>query len=772
MSPSRVAPPADLEGVAAHMRPRQGVVFVRRPHPAALLTALVSVVALLSGSVTAAAAVASAPITALTLQGQGGWLINHGNAVFTPPGRFEVQRDAGTLDHVLVFAGVEGDGADLTLMAPPNAPHLVVGQSYTIGAYPNNDLARLTLSYKHSGCGTPTGTFDVVGLTRDGAGLLTSLAVDYSLTKCDSTLSNVRGSLRWNSDVAFRHTTTTGFTAPGTVAGYTAQGSITVTNTGSVPQTYGATERPGGQQPNEAPVTIGQDGCTGTTLAPGASCQVAVSIPSDGTHHFQGYLRTPDQSAWGASYTWVTMFAVAAPAVPVVTATPRRGDVQLSTTTWSSAYRVLRSTAGGAETEVAHDVPMPWTDTNVVEGTSYTYRVRAVTSGVASEPSLPVTSGPLHVPVGAEGEFVPIDPVRVLDTRLGVGGHAGPIGPGQTITFDPAAHGDIPSSGVSAVLLNVTGTEPTAATHLRVWPAGDPVPDTSSVNLARGQSRPNQVVVPVGQDGRIAIYNAVGSTHAIVDVQGFYSDAGGEQGGGYHPAGPWRVFDTRTDADAPALAPYEELWIPLNVSGSNRGEVTAVDVNLTITEPTRAGHLIAWAGDTDAPVVSNANFVPGQTVANHAVVPVSYDEFGSPGIAFRNGSNGTVHLIVDLQGWYDDGVRTDGLRFAPTTTSRVADTRTGPGRLADSQTLVVPASDLPPAVAHVVNLTATGSVGPGHLIAWSGDGALPSTSAVNFVAGEDSPNLATLRTAANGQIAVTARSTSVFVIVDDLGVFY
>ena len=81
--------------------------------------------------------------------------------------------------------------------------------------------------------------------------------------------------------------------------------------------------------------------------------------------------------------------------------------------------------------------------------------------------------------------------------------------------------------------------------------------------------------------------------------------------------------------------------------------VTAVDVNLTVTEPTTSGHITAWPGDLDPPCVSNVNFAPGQTVANHAVVPVSFDEERQPYIAVRN-SNGDTHLIVDVQGWYDD----------------------------------------------------------------------------------------------------------------------
>ena len=255
-----------------------------------------------------------------------------------------------------------------------------------------------------------------------------------------------------------------------------------------------------------------------------------------------------------------------------------------------------------------------------------------------------------------------------------------------------------------------------------------------------------------------------------MDVQGYYSDSTGLPGGEYHLTEPARVLDTR-DARRP-LRPGEVLRLPLGAAGLDGGTVEAVDVNVTVTEPTTAGHLTAWAGGGAAPDASTVNFAPGQTVANHAVVPVSIDRAtGEPYVALRN-SNGLTHVVVDVQGWYDDGSREDGLRFAPSPTERVADTRQPGSKLDAGGTVQVRPWLLPDGVAHVVNVTATESFGPGHLTAWSGEGPLPGTSTVNFAAREDAANLATVPTGPWDSFSVTTRSSDAHVVIDHLGYFW
>ena len=748
----------------------------RRTATALLAIALVGVPAL------PAAAASTTSDDAFTMLGTGGWVAEFLSLQHAPPLPFEAWvRDAQLTDdpdadQIRIHAGLPGGGSDMDLIAPSDRPRITVGR-HTVTGQPGQEHLQFRLSRANRGCSGTPGVIDVLALSRDAAGQLTGLALDYVVT-CDDETMPTSGSVRWNSRIPYRHTAVTELHLPGTAAGDTAHGALTLTNTGGLAQTYGrSTWQPETEEPRwerqtkplaeQAALAIRRDGCVGVTLQPGESCRVEVSGRADGEHGIAGHLVTPDGTLRGAAYSVVTM--PVPPEAVTAAALPRRGAVQLFSSDYHASYRVLRATGTGPETEVARDVGMPWTDTAVRQGVTYTYRVVVVDGTAESSPSDPVVSGPLPVPVGQDGRFVPVDPVRVLDTRDGTGGRRGALGPGGSLQVDPGGPGHALPSGVRAVLLNVTATGPTATTHVRVWPAGDPMPGTSSLNVAPGQTRPNQVVVPVGADGRVSLYNNLGHTHLVADVQGYYVGPDGQRGGGYHPTRPVRMVDTREDRWA--LQPGEEAWLPMDAPGVTWSEVTAVDVNLTVTQPTSHGHLTAWAGDGEPPLVSNANFAPGQTVANHAVVPVSFDETGQPGITVRN-SAGRTHLVVDLQGWYDDGSRADGLRFRPAPTTRLADSRAIERAIGPEQHFVVPGTSMPPGIVQVLNVTATGSRASGHLTAWSGFGPLPPTSTVNYAAREDSPNLATVVPGLGGQVVVTPGSAAAHIVVDHLGFFY
>ena len=70
--------------------------------------------------------------------------------------------------------------------------------------------------------------------------------------------------------------------------------------------------------------------------------------------------------------------------------------------------------------------------------------------------------------------------------------------------------------------------------------------------------------MPVGADGKVALFNNTGSTHLIVDVQGYYATPDGERGGEYHPSAPFRVLDTRDDGEplAPDRGDLRRRWTP------------------------------------------------------------------------------------------------------------------------------------------------------------------------------------------------------------------
>ncbi len=118
--------------------------------------------------------------------------------------------------------------------------------------------------------------------------------------------------------------------------------------------------------------------------------------------------------------------------------------------------------------------------------------------------------------------FSPTTPVRLLDTRDGTGARAGTVGTGGVVSVPVTAIEGVPATGTTAVVLNVTVTEPTADSHLIVYPHGTARPDVSNLNYTAGQTRANLVVVPV-VDGRVTLFNHWGDAHVVADLNGYFT---------------------------------------------------------------------------------------------------------------------------------------------------------------------------------------------------------------------------------------------------------
>src|SRR5450631_3961076 len=149
--------------------------------------------------------------------------------------------------------------------------------------------------------------------------------------------------------------------------------------------------------------------------------------------------------------------------------------------------------------------------------------------------------------------------------------------------------------------------------------------------------------------------------------------------GGFTSVAPFRLLDTRI-AVPPAkvgVAVPAHGTVRLLVGGRGGvpgpGLTSAVVLNVTATAPTAGGFVTVYQdGDGKTlPTASNLNFVKGQIVPNLVVAPV-----GSNGkVALYNGSTGTVHLIVDVSGYYLAGVPTVAGAFGSLAPFRLLDTR-------------------------------------------------------------------------------------------------
>ena len=126
-----------------------------------------------------------------------------------------------------------------------------------------------------------------------------------------------------------------------------------------------------------------------------------------------------------------------------------------------------------------------------------------------------------------EGKTTTTDPVRIFDTRTGIGTSKALMSAGEKRTVQVAGAFGIPINA-TAVYLNVTSVNASDWGWLSVWPTGLPMPNSSNVNFAGGSIVPNMAIVKLGTGGTLQVYNDAGisgttSSDVLLDVLGYVS---------------------------------------------------------------------------------------------------------------------------------------------------------------------------------------------------------------------------------------------------------
>jgi hypothetical protein len=123
--------------------------------------------------------------------------------------------------------------------------------------------------------------------------------------------------------------------------------------------------------------------------------------------------------------------------------------------------------------------------------------------------------------------FTAVSPSRVFDTRPGQGGLRSvvkqKVGGGYQLRVKVTdLSGVVPATGVGAVSMNVTVTEPDGAGYVTVYPCGTQ-PNASSLNYVAGQTIPNAVIAPVSAQGEVCFFSQ-SPTHILADVNGWFAN--------------------------------------------------------------------------------------------------------------------------------------------------------------------------------------------------------------------------------------------------------
>ena len=399
-----------------------------------------------------------------------------------------------------------------------------------------------------------------------------------------------------------------------------------------------------------------------------------------------------------------------------------------------------------------------------------------------------------------QGPYTPVAPYRICDTRTGnstpctgqilvSGGSldvqvAGTEPPGSTV-------GGVPSDATAAVL-NVTAVGPTNSGYLTVYPTGTTRAFASSLNFVAGQTVANLVTVALGVNGQVTVFNSMGMTNVVVDVEGYISASSGSN---YTPITPLRICDTRTSnpssltgafaqCNAKTLAAKVPLAVQVTGLGSIPASASGVVMNVTVTSPHASGYLTVYPAGESPPLASNVDFSAGQTIPNGAAVKLPAS--GAIDIV----SNTSTNVILDVEGYYS----TSGSTYIPIAPERIADTRCS----ATPTPSYCQAEQLPPqnqglsavgtggmislvtgginsiplsATAVGLNVTVTSTASSSFLTVYPAGSTRPTASSLNWVKGATVANVVIAPVGSNGTVEIYNYSGSTDVVVDIEGYY-
>ncbi len=280
-------------------------------------------------------------------------------------------------------------------------------------------------------------------------------------------------------------------------------------------------------------------------------------------------------------------------------------------------------------------------------------------------------------------EYVPLDPVRVVDTRKAQGATLLKTGIAQTVHLTDLNVGNarinIPPDAVG-ITGNLTVVKPTTAgwASLTTTPAANPSVKTlyaPAVGIVG-----NAVNLRIAEDGTVGLtWNgaAGSSTHALLDITGYWravSPVSGSRSGNFHAYRPTRIVDNKAGkgfvghlyAGKPKV-----FTVPLDGVDWENTAVTGV---VTVVKPPQGGSIYLGPAVVAAPTTTAMNFKAGDSRANGFFARLNEPAtYGSPKkltITYVGAPGTYVDVYVDLSGVLG---RYNGFGYVPLVPNRIVD---------------------------------------------------------------------------------------------------
>ena len=340
-------------------------------------------------------------------------------------------------------------------------------------------------------------------------------------------------------------------------------------------------------------------------------------------------------------------------------------------------------------------------------------------------------------------KFTPIAPCRVADTRNP--GYGGVISTGSFRVISLAGVCGLPSTAKAYALnLTLVPVSGAAIQSVALMPSGYTNGGTTvTISNPNARLRANNAIIAAGNqnaiDIRVAAQTAPATTHAFIDVNGYFSESSPYV---YYPVFPCRVADTRLGSGQ-MLGANSPRTFPVAGSCGVPTSAKAFVLNFTMVPPGAVGYLTVYPTGGPQPVVSTMNNLNGFILANGAIAPA-----GQSGQIDLYTTDAT-HMIIDVSGYFD-------LPGGPSSASTL--TVINPCRAASATVTNTPyslTSCAPPtSTGYTMNATLQPSLAVGFLTVWPYSlGSQPTVSLLNAIENEIVSNGLIAAAGSGGQLS-------------------
>lgn len=287
--------------------------------------------------------------------------------------------------------------------------------------------------------------------------------------------------------------------------------------------------------------------------------------------------------------------------------------------------------------------------------------------------------------------FVPLDPVRVCDTRLACpGAPAGPVPGSQgSIVFDvdkeinidtgEIVRTDVVPAEATAIAYNITAVDTSSRGWFAVIPPAESTPQVSTVNWpGAGQVIANGLTVKTGPERQTKVINSSAApTEMVFDIVGYFIDPAksAEPGQLFHQINPMRAYDSRIagPGGTPLPIPGEQGSRVIDVGDMLPPDAKSIAYNIIAVDTSARGWFSVTPGDAETFQASTINWATGgQVIDNGQFVALA----GDGTIKVFNGSTEPTNLIIDVLGYFtDEDTSFSGDYYHPINPVRAYDSR-------------------------------------------------------------------------------------------------